>query len=89
MGAALVGTNAAFSGKPATRLEGACASGGLAILAGLDAIAAGADIVLVAGVEVQTSVSAREGGDFLARASDYARQRSIDDLRSLLFLREE
>ena len=41
-------------------------------------IAAGADIVLVAG-EVQTSVSAREGGDFPARASDYARQRSIDD----------
>ena len=79
MGAALVGTNPAFAGKPATRLEGACASGGLAILAGLDAIAAGADIVLVAGVEVQTSVSAREGGDFLARASDYARQRSIDD----------
>ena len=79
MGAALVGTHPAFSGKPATRLEGACASGGLAILAGLDAIAGGADIVLVAGVEVQTTVSAREGGDFLARASDYARQRSIDD----------
>ncbi|MEC7984767.1 MAG: hypothetical protein VX278_06365 [Myxococcota bacterium] len=79
MGAALVGTNAAFRGKPAARLEGACASGGLAILAGLDAIAAGADIVLVAGVEVQTTVNARMGGDFLARASDYARQRSIDD----------
>ena len=79
MGAALVGTNAAFKGKAAARLEGACASGGLAMLAGLDAIAAGADIVLVAGVEVQTTVSARIGGDFLARASDYARQRSIDD----------
>lgn len=79
MGAALVGTNQAFKGKPAARLEGACASGGLAILAGLDAIAAGADIVLVAGVEVQTTVSARIGGDYLARASDYARQRSIDD----------
>jgi acetyl-CoA acyltransferase len=79
MGSALVGTNAAFSGKPAARLEGACASGGLALLAGLDAIAAGADIVLVAGVEVQTTVSARIGGDYLARASDYARQRSIDD----------
>ena len=64
MGAALVGTNAAFKGKPAARLEGACASGGLAMLAGLDAIAAGADIVLVAGVEVQTTVSARVGGDF-------------------------
>ena len=79
MGAALVGTNPAFRGKPSTRLEGACASGGLALLAGLDAIAAGADIVLVAGVEVQTSVSARLGGDYLARAADYARQRSLDD----------
>ena len=79
MGAALVGVNPAFAGKPSARLEGACASGGLAVLAGLDAIAAGADIVLVAGVEVQTSVSARVGGDYLARASDYARQRGIDD----------
>ncbi len=79
MGSALVGCNSAFDGKPAARLEGACASGGLAILAGLDAIAAGADIVLVAGVEVQTTVNPRTGGDYLARASDYARQRSIDD----------
>lgn len=79
MGAALAGAHPAFDGKPATRLEGACASGGLAILAGLDAIAAGADIVLVAGVEVQTTASPRVGGDYLARASDYARQRSIDD----------
>lgn len=79
MGAGLVGTNAAFENKPSTRIEGACASGGLAIMAALDAIAAGADIVLVAGVEVQTTVSARQGGDFLARASHYSRQRSIDE----------
>ena len=79
MGAALVGTHPAFAGKPSARLEGACASGGLALLAGLDAIAAGADMVLVAGVEVQTTVSAKEGGDYLARASHYSRQRSIDD----------
>jgi len=79
LGAALVGSHPAFEGKPAARLEGACASGGLAILAGLDALAAGADIVLVAGVEVQTTVSARVGGDYLARASHYARQRSIDE----------
>ena len=79
MGAGLIGTHPAFANKPSMRVEGACASGGLAIMAGLDAIAAGADIVLVAGVEVQTTVSAREGGDFLARASHYSRQRSIDD----------
>ena len=79
LGAALVGTHPAFSGKPAARLEAACASGGLAMLAGLDAIAAGADLVLVAGVEIQTTATAREGGDYLARAAHYRRQRPIDD----------
>jgi len=79
LGAALVGTHPGFAYKPAARLEAACASGGLAVLAGLDAIAAGADIVLVAGVEIQTAASARVGGDFLARAAHYRRQRGIDD----------
>jgi acetyl-CoA acyltransferase len=79
MGAALVGSHPAFEGKPAARLEGACASGGLAVLAGLDAIAAGADVVLVAGVEIQTSESARTGADYLARAAHYSRQRGIDE----------
>jgi acetyl-CoA acyltransferase len=79
MGAALVGCHPAFANKPSMRVEGACASGGLAIMSGLDAIAAGADFVLVAGVEVQTTVSARDGGDYLARASHYSRQRGIDD----------
>ena len=56
MGAAPLGTHPAFAGKPAARLEGAQASGGAWwSLSGLDAIAAGADIVLVAGVEVQTT----------------------------------
>lgn len=79
LGSALAGAHPAFAGKPAARLEGACASGGLAVLAGLDAIAAGADTVLVSGVEVQTTQSARTGADYLARAADYDRQRSIDD----------
>lgn len=79
LGSALAGAHPAFDGKPAARLEGACASGGLAVLAGLDAIAAGADTVLVSGVEVQTTESARVGADYLARAADYNRQRGIDD----------
>ena len=38
--------------KPATRLEGACASGGLALREGVIAIASGLyDVVLVGGVE--------------------------------------
>ena len=79
LGAALVGCHPAFDGKPAARLEGACASGGLALLSGVDALAAGADVVLVAGVEIQTTEKARVGGDYLARAADYKRQRGIDD----------
>jgi acetyl-CoA acyltransferase len=79
LGAALAGSHPAFAGKPAARLEGACASGGLAFLAGVDAIRAGADAVLVTGVEVQTTQSARVGADYLARASHYRRQRSIDE----------
>ncbi|MCP4803961.1 MAG: hypothetical protein GY913_08990 [Proteobacteria bacterium] len=79
LGAALAGVHPGLAGKPSMRVEGACASGGLAMVCGIDALRAGSDVVLVAGVEVQTTASARVGGDYLARAADYARQRSIDD----------
>lgn len=63
------------------RVEGACASGGLAFACALDAIQAGsANVALVVGAEVQRTVSSRVGAEYLARASHYARQRSIDDL---------
>jgi acetyl-CoA acyltransferase len=79
LGAALAGVHPALALKPTMRVEGACASGGLAMACGVDAIRAGSDVVLVTGVEVQTTASARTGGDYLARAADYERQRSIDD----------
>lgn len=79
LGAALVGCHPAFEGKPSFRLEGACASGGLAMLGAIDAIAAGADTVLVSGVEIQSTQSPRVGADYLARAAHYRRQRGIDD----------
>jgi len=79
LGAALAGVHPALELKPSMRVEGACASGGLAMMAGVDSIKAGSDVVLVAGVEVQTTASARVGGDYLARAADYSRQRGIDD----------
>jgi acetyl-CoA acyltransferase len=65
--------------KPLTRTEGACASGGLAVLGAVDALQAGANVTLACGVEVQTSVSARDGADYLARAAHYASERSIDE----------
>ena len=55
--------------KPAIRVEGACASGGLALAAGIKSILAGtADVVLVVGVEVQNTVKSIYGADHLALA---------------------
>ncbi len=78
LGAVVAGAHPDLKYKPFARLEGACASGGLALLAGVDALSAGYDVVLVSGVEVQTTVGAAEGADYLARAAHYATQRSCD-----------
>ncbi len=78
LNALLAGAHPSFALKPFTRVEGACASGGLALVAGIDAVAAGYDVVLVTGVEVQTTLSARDGADALARAAHYATERAID-----------
>eukprot|EP00929_Paragymnodinium_shiwhaense_P067261 TRINITY_DN33871_c0_g1_i2.p1 TRINITY_DN33871_c0_g1~~TRINITY_DN33871_c0_g1_i2.p1 ORF type:complete len:431 (-),score=73.29 TRINITY_DN33871_c0_g1_i2:243-1535(-) len=74
LGSALAGAHPSLAHKPCMRVEGACASGGLAFASAVDSIQAGADIVLVAGVEVQTTVPADKGGDYLASASHYSRQ---------------
>ena len=79
LGAALIGADPKLMYKPSMRVEGACASGGLAFASAIESIQAGADINLVVGAEVQTTESARTGGDYLARASHYRRQRSLDD----------
>lgn len=79
LGSALVGSDPDLRFVPSMRVEGACASGGLAFASAVESIQAGTDIALVAGVEVQSNVSAREGGDYLARAAHYPRQRKLDD----------
>lgn len=61
--------------KPSIRVEGACASGGLALVTGIkDILAETADTVLCIGVEVQNSVKAVYGADILAGAG-WAEQR--------------
>ena len=40
-----------FNGTPFTRVEGACASGGLAIIGAIEALQAGRNVVLAAGAE--------------------------------------
>lgn len=79
LGPLIPGANPALRFIPAYRVEGACASGGLAYANAIDSILAGNDVVMAVGAEVQTTVSPRQGGDFLARASHYSRQRGLDD----------
>jgi acetyl-CoA acetyltransferase len=55
--------------KPSLRVEGACASGGLALISGIRSVLSeSADVVLALGVEVQNSVKAIYGADILAAA---------------------
>jgi acetyl-CoA C-acetyltransferase len=55
--------------KPSLRVEGACASGGLALISGIRSVLSEtADIVLAMGVEIQNSVKAIYGADILAGA---------------------
>jgi acetyl-CoA acetyltransferase len=61
--------------KPCTRVEGACCSGALALVAGVKSVLAEtAEMALVVGVEVQNTVKAIYGADILATAG-WARER--------------
>jgi len=65
-----------FQYKPCMRVEGACDSGGLALVASVKTILADiADAVLCIGVEVQNTVKAMYGADYLAAAGWYAGER--------------
>jgi acetyl-CoA acyltransferase len=79
LGAMVSRADPRLAGIGFSRMEAACASGGTAIVSAVDAIQAGLDVVLVLGAEVQTTVKARQGADYLARASHYATERGIDD----------
>jgi acetyl-CoA C-acetyltransferase len=57
--------------RPAVRVEGACASGGLALRQGVMAVASGMnDVVLVGGVEKMSALPTAEVTDTLATAAD-------------------
>lgn len=63
--------------KPCSRTEGACASGALALTAGIKSILAEtADVVLAVGVEVQNSMKAIYGADVLAGAGWYQKRKN-------------
>lgn len=79
MGALAVRADEGLAGTPFIRVEGACASGGLAVVGAIEALQAGLDVVMAVGSEVQTTVSARDGAGFLARASHWETEREIDE----------
>jgi len=63
--------------KPAIRVEGACATGGLALMSGIKSVLAEtAEVVLVLGVEVQNTVKAIYCADFLAGAGWFKDRKS-------------
>jgi acetyl-CoA C-acetyltransferase/acetyl-CoA acyltransferase len=63
--------------KPAIAVEGACASGGLALIAGIKSVLAEtADVVLTVGFEVQNTVKAIYGADILAGAGWFQERKS-------------
>jgi acetyl-CoA C-acetyltransferase/acetyl-CoA acyltransferase len=62
--------------KPSISVEGACASGGLALVTGIKSVLSGsADVVLTLGVEVQNTVKAIYGADILAGAGWFQRRK--------------
>jgi acetyl-CoA C-acetyltransferase/acetyl-CoA acyltransferase len=63
--------------KPAIRVEGACASGGLALVTGIkNILAETSDVVLAVGIEVQNTVKAIYGADILAGAGWYQNRKN-------------
>ena len=63
--------------KPSISVEGACASGGLALITGIKSVLAGtADSVLCIGVEVQNTVKAIYGADVLAGAGWFQKRKN-------------
>ncbi|MBF0501176.1 MAG: 3-ketoacyl-CoA thiolase [Candidatus Riflebacteria bacterium] len=58
--------------KPSTRVEGACCSGGLGLVASMKNVLSGlSDVSMTVGIEVQNSVKAIYGADILAGAGYY------------------
>ncbi len=84
--APMVAHAAGLGAIPCTRLEGACASGGLAMRQGVLAVASGqVDFALVAGVEKMTATQTDETASILAAAGDVAVEASVGSTFPALF----
>ncbi len=84
--APMVAHAAGLGAVPCTRLEGACASGGLAMRQGVLAVASGqVDFVLIAGVEKMTCAETDQTASILAAAGDVAVEASVGSTFPALF----
>src|SRR3990172_8548586 len=69
--ASLIADQAGLNPIPATRIEAACASGGLAVRQGVMAVASGMhDIVVVGGAEKMTDITSEKATQVLLTAAD-------------------
>ncbi|MBI4701270.1 MAG: 3-ketoacyl-CoA thiolase [Deltaproteobacteria bacterium] len=76
LGAMLALVDGSYVYKPSLRVEGACGTGGLALVSAVKSVLAeSAEVVLAIGVEVQNTVKAIYGADILAGAGHYAGER--------------
>lgn len=76
LGAFMAMIDPALKYKPSLSVEGACASGGLALVTGAKSVLSeSADVVLAIGVEVQNTVKAIYGADILAGAGWFNRRK--------------
>lgn len=76
LGAFMAMIDPALRYKPSLSVEGACASGGLALVTGVKSVLSeSADVVLAIGVEVQNTVKAIYGADILAGAGWFNRRK--------------
>jgi acetyl-CoA C-acetyltransferase len=77
LGAFLTEIDEEMRGLPTMHVEAACASGGVAVLAGAQQIMGGLhDVVLVVGAEQQKTMSPSEGADVLGAAADCSSERA-------------
>ncbi len=78
LGSMLAGVDPGLDGKPLARIEGACASGSLAVVACVEAMQAGYDLTLATGVEVECTVPGKEGVEYMALAAHQERERHLE-----------
>jgi acetyl-CoA C-acetyltransferase len=76
LGAFLTEIDSALRGLPTLHTEAACASGGVAVLNGIQQIMGQIhEVVLIVGVEQQKTMSPADGADVLGAAAEYAREK--------------